>query len=71
MMLGVSLMLTLGLSMTATGCDQTGGAYVEPAPELLVDRTTPRVANLNPSDLMTEQQKKTNIVCFKISTITV
>lgn len=58
MMLGTSLMLTLGLSLVATGCDQKSGADVEPEPELLVDRTTPRVANLNPSDLMTEQQKK-------------
>ena len=41
MMLGVSLMLTLGLSMTATRCDQTGGAYVEPAPELLATDGAP------------------------------
>ena len=56
--LGTSLLLTLGLSLVATGCDQKGGVFEEPEPELLVDRTTPRVANLNPSDLMTDQQKK-------------
>ena len=56
---GGRVMLALALSMVSTGCDQKGATvFEEPAPEVLVDRTTPRVANLKPSDLMSEQQKK-------------
>ena len=59
MRLGAPLITALCLTAISTGCDQKATASSEePAAEVLVDRSAPRVADLKPEDLLSEQQKK-------------